>query len=90
MLGLQKIGRHADLMKRMGRTVGVDFGRAIAEARLSPQELRTAVLACAACDRAGACDRWIGRQADDGADRAPAWCINSDLMAELAEKEVFA
>jgi hypothetical protein len=71
------------LVKRMAATVGVDLGRAVAEGRVTAEDLRGVVTKCTGCACPDACGRWLEEHVG-GAEAAPAYCRNADLFARLA------
>lgn len=83
MFGAKTLTRHADLVNRMADTVGADLPRALAEGRVSGEEIRSAVLACTGCDCPEACGEWLD-QHPEGAKGTPSYCRNSGLLESLA------
>ncbi len=80
---IDRIDRHANLVNRMADTVGADMGQALLDGRVTPQDLRGAVLRCARCEHVGKCVSWLGRHDATGADATPAYCSNRRLMARV-------
>ena len=69
MFGVKKVAHHAGLMEQMADTVGADLREAVADHRLSAADYRTAVIRCTTCE---------------GAEEAPAYCRNRDLLERLS------
>ena len=82
MFGLRKLDRHAELFDRMSKAVGANFAAAIEDGRYGPEAYRSAVLRCAGCTEAGACEGWH-RLHPDGAEHPPGYCRNSALLDAL-------
>lgn len=80
---IDKIDRHADLVKRMAETVHVDFGEAMERGALGAEEVRRAIFACMGCSSADECPHWMD-QHPEGSDSAPAYCRNRGLLARLS------
>ena len=76
--------RHADLVDRMATAQGVDLEEAMMAGHLTPGELGDAVLACTGCAAPETCAHWLA--AHDSGEAAPAYCRNSDLLAELTAR----
>lgn len=76
------LDHHAELVARMAETLGVDLGQAILDRRIDGQGLRSAVVACCACEAADACPGWMDAQATP-APEAPDYCRNRDRLAAL-------
>lgn len=77
-----KLDHHSGLMHRMADTLGADLSMALVEGRLSPNELRGAVMSCMGCEETGACGQWL----DDhgaGAQETPTYCRNHDMLDRL-------
>ena len=83
MFGLSKIDTHMNLVMRMGDTVGADIEDALVSGRLSPENLRGAVLRCTSCRDVGACEDWLEERAEMGSDSPPAYCRNHAIFEAL-------
>lgn len=81
---VQRLDRHADLVQRMADTLHVDFGEAMLRGTLAPEELRSAVFRCMGCECVSACADWLEAHAE-GADRAPGYCRNRDMLGGLRD-----
>ena len=78
MAFFEGIERRLGLMDRMA-------GKLHAEIRNeSPAVYRAAVLRCASCGAADACQGWLDRH--DTAEAAPGYCRNKDLLEGLAQR----
>lgn len=84
MAPFAKIDRHAQLVGRMGRACGVDFGASLASGRISAETYRAAVLSCSHCARPEDCAAGLDA---DVFSSAPSWCRNVDLLARLGRHE---
>jgi hypothetical protein len=82
MFGVKKVAHHAGLMEQMADTVGADLREAVADHRLSAADYRTAVIRCTTCEAAEECPSWMDSHA--GAEVAPAYCRNRDLLERLS------
>ncbi len=82
MFSLKKFDHHFGLMEDVAKKVGVDFGEALAEGRISPETLRGAALRCTGCTHPEECAQW-SIDHPQGADAAPAYCRNGLLMERL-------
>jgi len=78
-----RIDRHALLVQKMAETVEADLGEALIAGRIRPEGLRAAVLRCTRCEAADACEDWLDDHAATGADVAPDYCLNRELLARL-------
>lgn len=76
MDGSARVAVHRRLMHRMAATVGAETGRLDAAAEAA------AVERCCTCGHVGACEDWLEDHAD-GAEAAPGFCVNRDLMSAL-------
>lgn len=85
MFWMDTMSRHNGLVRRMGKAVGADPARAVAEGTLAPQALRSAVLRCTGCTHTAECEHFLADH-PDGAEAAPEYCLNADLMAALADE----
>jgi len=85
MFGVKTVAHHAGLMEQMAETVGADLHEAVAEHRLSAADYRTAVIRCTTCEGAEECAQWMESHA--GAEAAPAYCRNGDLLERLSHAE---
>jgi hypothetical protein len=79
-----KLDRHADLVNRMAETVGADLGDAAIRGQIRPEEMRSAVLRCTACDSVEECGHWLDDHAE-GAAAAPGYCRNKATLDRLAK-----
>ncbi len=77
-----RIDRHARLVGRMAGTLGIDLTQAAMAGEMPPEALRSAVLRCTGCERAGACESWLA--VHDSAAETPAYCRNKSLFDRLA------
>jgi hypothetical protein len=82
MLSLKKLDHHFGLMEDVAKRVGVDFGEALTEGRITPETLRGAALRCTGCTHPEECAEWSAEHAD-GAEHAPAYCRNGLLLDRL-------
>jgi len=73
MLQSLKKDTHARLMGRMAKTTGAELGG------LSDADWSEALTRCCNCANPGACEDWLEAHSD-GAERAPGFCANPDLM----------
>ncbi|MDO6482762.1 DUF6455 family protein [Shimia thalassica] len=78
----KKLDDHSDLMGKMSDKVGVDWGEKISEHPEMARQYRTAVMTCTQCKSVGECRGW--QATHDHADAAPDYCLNKDLLAQLA------
>jgi hypothetical protein len=85
MLGFGTIDERMDLVRRMADALGLDLGEEVAGRRLSGPDLRSAVVACAACEQTPACRHWLDGHGT-GATAAPGYCRNADLFARLVDQ----
>ena len=85
MFGVKTVAHHAGLMEQMADTVGADLREAVADHRLSAADYRTAVIRCTTCEGAEECAHWMESHA--GAEEAPAYCRNRDLLERLSHAE---
>jgi len=76
--------RHADLVDLMATAQGVDLEEARMAGHLTPGALAEAVLACTGCAAPGACEHWLDTH--EAGERAPAYCRNADLLADLTAR----
>lgn len=90
MFGRKTLNRHAALMNRMAQVLGIDLTEEMALRHLSGEDWREAVVRCANCDDPAACLHWLSEHAapeehpgEPGADAAPGYCNNRDMMARL-------
>jgi hypothetical protein len=72
---------HYWLAKAMSQTVGLDLQAEIEAGRFSQQDWADTVRRCRSCDWAGACPSWMAEH--EGADHAPARCVNADRFEAL-------
>ncbi|MDY6858688.1 MAG: DUF6455 family protein [Pseudomonadota bacterium] len=82
MFGFKKLDEHAELVTRMADTLGVDLAEEAQRGRMRPEQMRNTVLRCVGCLQAGACRDFLAEHMD-GADAAPAYCRNKDLLDSL-------
>jgi hypothetical protein len=75
---------HAELMRRMAGTLGLDLTEAVLAGELAAPDLRGLVLNCMACREAGACTEFLDSHAETGADAAPGYCRNRATLDRLA------
>lgn len=83
MFGVRTLHRHAAMMDRMGRTLGVDLNRALATGQLCGETWRDAVTRCTGCAAPEACLHWLAACEGAVAAAAPGYCCNSDLIERL-------
>jgi hypothetical protein len=79
-----KLDRHADLVTRMADTVGADLGEAAIRGQIRPEEMRSAVIRCTACDSVEDCQHWLADHAD-GAEAAPGYCRNKSVLDRISK-----
>ncbi|KPQ06796.1 MAG: hypothetical protein HLUCCA12_09315 [Rhodobacteraceae bacterium HLUCCA12] len=79
---INRIDRHADLLKRMAETVQADLGAALESGSLSGEDLRRAMFTCVGCNHAAECPGWMDAHGD-GAAAAPGYCRNRGWLARL-------
>jgi hypothetical protein len=79
---IRRMDGRMELMGRMARRAGAPLPDALADGRLSPEELRAAAQRCTACTNAGPCAEWLDTPSTaDGA--VPSYCRNRHLFARL-------
>lgn len=84
MLGpTDSLGERLELMWRMTATTGADMMAAVHHGDMSALGLRDAVQACARCQQADQCVRWIDRNAGRTDCEPPQFCNNRRLLAQL-------
>ena len=76
--------RHADLVDRMGRALGLDLEEKIMAGKLQIDTLADAVLSCTGCSDPDRCERWLADR-DAPVDDAPGMCRNRDLFELLRQ-----
>ena len=76
--------RHAALVDRMARTLGLDLEEKIMEGKLEIDTLGDAVLKCTGCTDPDGCEHWLDAQEDTAAE-APGICRNRDLFKLLKQ-----
>ncbi|WP_068115685.1 DUF6455 family protein [Tropicimonas marinistellae] len=76
---------HFWLTRSVGRSIGLNFTRALKEGRLSPDQYRDLVDVCRTCPHVDSCQRWLGGQSGCGAApvRAPGFCRNAHALEAL-------
>ncbi|WP_372573872.1 DUF6455 family protein [Ruegeria jejuensis] len=73
--------RHASLVDRMARTVGVDLEESALRGDLEFNEIADAVIACTGCTNPNHCEAWLA--ANDSAESTPGYCRNTELLKRL-------
>lgn len=76
------LDRHARLVGRMTKTLGIDLVEAAQRGEIAQENLRSVVFACTGCTRAGECAHWLDSHAE-GAEAAPDYCRNKALFDRL-------
>jgi len=76
--------RHADLVDRMARTLGIDLEEKIMEGELSIETLSDAVLSCTGCSDPASCEHWVASQEEE-VEEAPDLCRNRALFKLLKQ-----
>lgn len=82
MLSQKLLRRHADLMDRMAKALGLDLEELILMGQLEVATVGDAVLACTGCTDAEGCDRWLAMQKGPASETPPV-CRNSKLFSDL-------
>ncbi len=82
MTDVPSLKRHADLVERMSRAVGLDFEEEILRGNLQIDTLGDAVLRCSGCANTGACNHWLTAQ-DSTVEAPPDYCRNKDVFLAL-------
>ena len=82
---ISNLDRHASLFGRMADANGVSLSDAVGTGSMSPQAYRAAVLRCSGCGAEAACEGWH-KLHPEGADAAPAYCRNRELLSGLTGK----
>ena len=89
MCGARALNRHAAMMDRMARTLGIDLTDEMARDRLSGTDWREALMRCTGCPEPAECLQWLAMQEEaqgNGQPRAtatPDYCMNRLFMAAL-------
>ncbi|MFA3918948.1 DUF6455 family protein [Ruegeria hyattellae] len=73
--------RHASLVDRMARAVGVDLEESAMCGDLKFDEIADAVLTCTGCSNPEHCESWLS--VNDSAGAAPGYCRNTELLKRL-------
>lgn len=79
---LKKLDHHSGLIGTMADTVHVDLTEALQYGRITPMDLRNAVMACMGCEADGDCQDWLAEHRE-GARDTPAYCRNREMMLRL-------
>ncbi|RKF16426.1 hypothetical protein D6850_02400 [Roseovarius spongiae] len=82
MTDVPNLRRHANLVDRMSRAVGLDLEEEILRGNLQIESLGDAVLCCGGCANVESCARWLAER-DDPAGSAPDYCRNKALFSAL-------
>ena len=70
----------------MGRALGVDLDH-LARTNVLPPNLRESLsVRCMGCLHPHACDSWLARHVETGADATPLYCRNREVVQELARE----
>ncbi len=80
---LQRMDRHADLVGSMAETLHVDLAKWMQIGRVSPMDLRNAVMSCMGCEAADACQDWLEEHKATGASDTPSYCRNREMLRRL-------
>ena len=81
---IDRIDRHADLLKRRADTVHADLGAAMENGAIQAEEIRRAVFTCMGCASASECPSWMDAH-PEGSATAPDYCRNRSWLARLAD-----
>ncbi|MDP5219283.1 DUF6455 family protein [Ruegeria sp. 2205SS24-7] len=73
--------RHASLVDRMARTVGVDLEESALRGDLAFDEIADAVIACTGCTNPTHCESWLAEK--NSAESTPEYCRNTELLKRL-------
>ncbi len=76
------IKRHADLVDRMARTLGMDLDEEVYAGQLDPETLCDTVLRCTGCTDPDGCEAWMAAQAGP-VEATPIMCRNGEVFAAL-------
>lgn len=76
------IKRHADLVDRMARTLGMDLEEEVYAGQLDPETLCDTVLRCTGCTDPDGCEAWMAAQAGP-VETEPIMCRNGEVFAAL-------
>lgn len=82
MTNPKTLKRHAALVDRMSRTLGLDLEEEMMRGQMQIDALGDAVLRCTGCANADECDRWMTQQ-KAGAEAPPDYCRNAEIFAAL-------
>lgn len=79
-----RLDKHMDLMGGMADRLGVDLDQTL-QSEAMVGSYRSAVLRCASCKEAGACQQWQAAHAK--AHVTPSYCRNSQWFSALSRTE---
>lgn len=79
----KKMDDHSELMGDMSGKVGVDWSDKIVENPELAKSYRSAVMTCTHCKSVGECKGWLAEH--ESAVEAPEYCLNKDLLGQLAQ-----
>lgn len=85
MNALHDLSRHFWLARSMARTVGLHFGDALRDGRMTSDDYARIVASCARCSAIQPCMAWLGNGANHGTE-APAFCRNAETFKRLGRK----
>ncbi|MDX1784888.1 MAG: DUF6455 family protein [Roseovarius sp.] len=82
MTNPKTLRRHAELVDRMSRVVGLDLEEELMRGQMQIDTLGDAVLRCTGCSNAHGCDHWLAAQEGE-ADAPPEYCRNTEIFEAL-------
>jgi hypothetical protein len=89
MSGQSKYDEHAALMQRMAETLGLDLTEEMMSGRWTPEDMQAGVSRCLGCTDPSTCKGWLSAHGE-GADEAPGYCRNKDLLEAMRTRLVSA
>lgn len=82
---VEKEQRHAQRIRMMAKTLGVDLDKLLQQKDISSEMVQSWTVRCMGCLHPETCDHWLGKRSA-GADATPFFCRNTTVLDALVRE----